>query len=147
MFPSLQLHMSDYRILVIPPLEYLEGGAEKRGKISLFYLTKVLIQLFKSNVCWVRGSMILIKIRFLALQNYISILPPIVIESWLYFLFLHFLAWFKDILEHSRSIEVTVLKEAQSAAKRHRAEPFKVTVVLEFWFRAYINISNLTGVA
>lgn len=42
MFLSLHLHMSDYRILVIPPLEYLERGQRKEVKLkSSFYLEKL----------------------------------------------------------------------------------------------------------
>lgn len=40
MFPSLQQHRSNYRVLVILPLEYLEGGQRKEVKLKSFYLTK-----------------------------------------------------------------------------------------------------------
>lgn len=85
MFPSLQLHISDCRVLCTSSRVF-EGGREKEVRLKSLYLT---INYKKLNVCLKRGFKLLIKNKiFRSSDFYLSILPPIVIESWLYFLLL-----------------------------------------------------------
>lgn len=127
MIPSCSYIYQHIAFLLLPPLEHLEGRQRKEVKFKFFFFNLAVLKFFKSK-CLLREWTEVINLNktFLIIRFYLSILPSITVESWLYFLFLYSLAWCKDILEHSRSTEFSILKGPYSAVKKRRSEPLKV---------------------